>query len=206
MNQQQLLEAAQNLHSKINQRHDYWAGMIAEVCEFLRLYAGPKTSFYSMAEKSSSAGTGIQKHLSTTMECYISFVKAGLYSGISPQRKAQLDVVSDLLEQAHDLLENGQVHAAAPAVIIGATLEEFLRNWVEAEGIDLGGKRPSLDAYCKLLREAELITKQDVKDITSWAGIRNHAAHGEWEQISDKNRIRLMLEGVNLFLRRYTPG
>jgi hypothetical protein len=131
-------------------------------------------------------------------------VEAGLNTDISPERKAQLDVVSDLLEQANNLLDSKQVHPAAPAVLIGATLEEFLRNWIEAEGISLGSARPSIDSYTKALRESELITKQDAKDITAWAGIRNHAAHGEWDEVNDRNRIRLMLEGVNLFLRKNT--
>jgi hypothetical protein len=54
------------------------------------------------------------------------------------------------------------------------------------------------------LRAAELISSQDVKDITSWAGIRNHAAHGDWEEVADRQRIKIMLEGVNLFMRRYS--
>jgi hypothetical protein len=33
--------------------------------------------------------------------------------------------------------------------------------------------------------------------------VRNHAAHGEWEEAGDAARIRLMLEGVNLFMRRH---
>ncbi len=139
MNQQQLLEIAERILEKLHQNRDYWAGAKAEVCEFLRLYAGPKTSFYEIAEK--AAGAYIQKHLVTTMESYISFVKAGLYADISPERKARLDVVSDLLEQANTLLENEKVHPAAPAVLIGATLEEFLRNWIEAESLALGGKK-----------------------------------------------------------------
>jgi hypothetical protein len=48
-----------------------------------------------------------------------------------------------------------------------------------------------------------LISKQDAKDILSWGGLRNHAAHGEWDQVSDKQRVQLMLEGVNLFMRKY---
>lgn len=204
MNQQQLLDVAKEILERVQKKHDFWAGTKAEVCEFLRLYAGPKTSFYVIAEK--AGGAFIQEHLATTMESYISFVKAGLYADISPERKARLDVVSDLLEQANMLLENEKVHPASPAMLIGATLEEFLRNWIEAENIPLAGKKAGLDTYCKLLRETELISKQDSKDITSWSGIRNHAAHGEWEQVNDRNRVRLMLEGVNLFIRRYTTG
>lgn len=105
---------------------------------------------------------------------------------------------------AHTLLESKNVHPAAPAVLIGATLEEFLRTWSEAEALPLGSRKPGLEAYSQLLREAGLITKQDGKDITSWAGIRNHAAHGDWDEVSDGNRVSLMLEGINLFMRKYS--
>jgi len=117
-----------------------------------------------------------------------------------------LDVVSDFLEQAQRLLEATNVHPAAPAVLIGATIEEFLRTWVEAEALSLGNRKPGLDAYASVLREADLITKQDMKDITAWGGIRNHAAHGEWQEVSDKHRVRLMLEGINLFMRQKGAG
>ncbi len=50
-----------------------------------------------------------------------------------------------------------------------------------------------------------MLTKQDGKDITAWAGTRNHAAHGEWDDVADKNRVSLMLEGANLFMRKYCP-
>lgn len=202
MDQQQLMAAARVILQKTRSTHKNYAGLKAEICEFFRLYAGPKSSFLQMAQ--SAAGVYVQEHLASTMESFISFVEAGLHSEISPERKAQLDVVSDLLDQAYSLLESKKVHPAAPAVLIGATLEEFLRNWIEAVSINLGAQKPSIDTYAKALREADLLTKQDVKDITSWAGIRNHAAHGEWEEVSDRNRIKLMLEGVNLFLRKYT--
>ena len=140
-----------------------------------------------------------------TLMHYINYLQSGLGDGVSIERKAQIDVVSDILEQANTLLNTNGVHPAAPAMIIGAALEEFLRNWIEEEKLALSGKKPSLDSYAKVLREAELISKQDIKDITSWAGLRNHAAHGEWDEVNDKKRIVVMLEGVNLFMRKYAP-
>ncbi|MCW3491546.1 hypothetical protein [Dethiobacter alkaliphilus] len=129
-----------------------------------------------------------------------------LHQGISIERKAQLDVLSDYLSQAQELLNMNNVHPAAPAVIIGASLEEFLRTWVEEKGLDTDINKPSIDVYAKILRESNLITKQDMKDITSWAGIRNNAAHGNWDEVKDKLRIKIMLEGVNLFMSRHTSN
>lgn len=140
------------------------------------------------------------------LESFICHIENGLLDGVSIERKAKIDVVSDYLDQAQILLESKDVHPAGPAVIIGASLEEFLRSWVEEANLPLNNKKPSIDSYTTTLREAELITKQDVKDITSWAGFRNNAAHGQWEEVADKKRVQLMLEGVNLFMRKYTDS
>ena len=180
-------------------------GALIEALEFLRVYAGEKSSFYKALTKVDQTWSSeyIMQFVSNALQSFVSFVQNGLLEGISIERKAQIDVVSDFLEQANELLNSKDMHPAASTVLIGASLEEFLRNWVEDAGLDLGGKKPSIDSYAKVLRESDLITKQDAKDITSWSGLRNHAAHGEWEQVADKQRIALMLEGVNLFMRKY---
>jgi hypothetical protein len=171
----------------------------------MRVYAGEKSSFYKQLSeiKQAMPETRMQDRVKDVLNAFIRYIENGLLEGVSIQRRAQLDVVSDFLSQAEKLLSSKEVHAAAPAVLIGASLEEFLRNWIEESGLSLGGKKPSLESYSTTLREAELITKQDVKDITSWGGLRNHAAHGEWDEVKDKHRISLMLEGVNLFMRKY---
>lgn len=66
-------------------------------------------------------------------------------------------------------------------------------------------KKPGLENYAKLLKENDLITKQNMKDITAWSGIRNDAAHGNWDLVSDKKAIKLMLGGVNLFIGNHSP-
>jgi len=181
------------------------SGTLAEAREFLRVYGGEKSAFYKELNEVNHTWSNdyIMKFVRSTVRGFIRFVENGLLEGISIERKAQIDVVSDFLDQANTLLDATEVHPAAPAVVIGAALEEFLRNWVEEGSLSLQGKKPSIDSYAKTLREADKISKQDQKDITSWAGLRNHAAHGEWDEVSDKNRVRLMLEGVNLFMRKY---
>jgi len=179
-------------------------GALIEATEFLRVYAGPKTAFFS----SLNALIGYEPTYAGTtalsiLESFTRYLEAGLNDAVSPVRRAQLDVVSDFLDQARILLEKSGVHPAAPTVLIGATLEEFLRTWIEAKELPLGSRKPGLETYSQLLRDADLISKQDAKDILSWGGLRNHAAHGEWDQVSDKQRVQLMLEGVNLFMRKY---
>ncbi len=182
-------------------------GKYAQAREILRVYGGSRNSFLATLEKVDldDAFTAPSEVVSI-LTSFIDYLKSGLHEGISPERRAQLDVVSDYLEMATILLETQGVHPAAPAMLIGATLEEFLRTWVEAESIPLGTRKPGIENYSQLLRDADLITKQDAKDITAWAGIRNHAAHGEWHEVEDKNRIMLMVEGVNLFLRQHSAA
>ena len=208
MDTQEIIRQAQRLQQRIQPYgNDQLAGepgdgAKAQVCEFLRAYAGPKSAFLKQAEGASGFSSHMVPPLSSIIQSFIEYLEAGLASGVSPERRAQLDVVSDFLVQANALLEDERQHPAAAAVLIGASLEEFLRTWVESNGLSIGNAKPSIDAYSKTLRASELISKQDVKDITSWAGIRNHAAHGEWEQVAERTRIRLMLEGVNLFMRQ----
>jgi hypothetical protein len=178
-------------------------GVHAQIEEFLHEYSGPKSSFSEMVKSPPRTTSELAYLLHGVLRSFSEYIEAGLLGAVSPVRKAQLDVVSDFLEQAQLLLNANGVHPAAPIVLIGATLEEFLRTWIESKELSLEGKKASLDAYAQVLMSEGLITKQDIKDITAWGGLRNHAAHGEWDQVSDKQRASIMLDGVNLFMRKY---
>lgn len=203
-----IIQQAGSLHERIQQyaqsdpAGDPGQAAKAQVCEFLRNYGGSKNAFLKQAEEAHGHPIYIVNTLASILKSFIEYLHAGLATGKSPERQAQLDVVSDLLDQAHSLLENERFHPAAAAILVGACLEEHLRTWVDAESLSIGNSKPGLDAYSKALRTAELISKQDAKDINSWAGIRNHAAHGDWDEVSNRDRIRLMLEGINFFMRQ----
>jgi len=186
-------------------RHSPSVSALVEAREFFRVHTGAKSLFLKQLNEVDHTWSDdyVEQLVTATLDGFIRYVRSGLLEGTSIERKAKMDVVSDFLSQADTLLSTPKVHPAAPTVIIGAALEEFLRTWHEEAGLNLGTKRPGLEAYATALREADLITKQDAKDITSWGGLRNHAAHGEWKEVEDKARISLMLEGVNLFMRKY---
>jgi len=206
MEPEELIKQAARIRDIAKQTGDeYIEGVRTEALEFIRLYASDRSAFYIQLSKISVGASSdwIRDTIISILDGFARFVENGLVEGVSIERKAQIDVVSDFLEQAHVLLDSTDVHPAAPTVIVGAALEEFLRNWIEEADLDLGEEKPGLDFYKNVLRKADLITKQDSKDITAWAGLRNHAAHGEWDEVSDRNRITIMLEGVNLFMRKY---
>ena len=119
-------------------------------------------------------------------------------------QQAEDKVVSDFLDQARALLSDKKVHPAAGIVLIGATLEEFLRNWVDRVSVRMGNLKPGIANYAKKLYELKLISAQDNKDILAWSGLRNEAAHGKWDEINSRERAKIMLEAVNLFIRKHS--
>jgi hypothetical protein len=62
-------------------------------------------------------------------------------------------------------------------------------------------EKPSISAYARLLYKNNLLGKQDLKDVEQMAGMRNDAAHGDFDALS-RERAGLMEQQVNLFLGR----
>lgn len=141
MNTEELIKQAQRIVSTGYSQEQAKSKLI-ESLEFLRVYAGEKSSFYqSLREiKQESNDPYIMKYVVASLNAFIVYLKSGLGDGVSIERRAQIEVVSDILEQANQLINTKGIHPAAPAVIIGAALEEFLRNWIEEEGLELGAK------------------------------------------------------------------
>ncbi|MBK9419833.1 MAG: hypothetical protein IPN44_02120 [Flavobacteriales bacterium] len=204
MNQEELVAQAERIIKEASAGNT--AGGLAQAKQFLSTYGGKDNHFLNQLKdlKLSPNSNGTNITVQSVLRAFCEYVKSGLLRSISLERGIQIDTVSDYLEQAERLLMDSKVHPAAPAVIIGASLEEFLRNWLEEQGTDLTKIKNSIDAYAQRLRELELISKQDGKDIISWGGTRNDAAHGHWNNVEDRNRIKLMLEGVNLFMRQHS--
>lgn len=197
---------------------------LAEYCRkvLARLRAGPKTStaavvatqqlvldnfgeasaFYRTVKTDqpwSIDGHNMAEHVLVSI---IDFAENGLLGGVSLRRQAQSDVLSDIFDQATVLLDDESFHPATAAMLVGAALEQFLRSWVEEKSAPLAAGNDGIDRFAKGLRAAELIDKNDKKDIDSWAGVRNDAAHGHWDKVG-RDRTRNMLAGVRLFIRQH---
>lgn len=201
MDDSEIIEVARRVQKHVEDMDGGGLATIAFVREFFRTYVGENSDYYISAFELSEKDDGNCSALSL-LESYIIFVENGLRTKTTFKRQAQIDIVSDLLFQAENLLNDKKMHPAAPATLIGAMLEEFLRNWSEECELSLGNRKPGINNYTAILRKADKLTKQDEKDITSWAGIRNSAAHGQFDEIADGQRVRLMLDGVNLFIRQ----
>jgi hypothetical protein len=176
----------------------------AEVTTFIASTAGKANSFYQAAEQIKITATFASEQLTQVLASFLKFLENDLISNASYDRKIQIAVVNDYLSQAEDLLDKVEFHPATAAFLIGASLEEFLRTWTFDQGFLSEDVRPTIDGYANVLKSKALIDKQDHKEITAWGGLRNHAAHGHWDFVSDRDRIKLMLSGVTLFIKKYS--
>ena len=106
---------------------------------------------------------------------------------------------TDLLEQVRVLNEDKSITPAAPIVLAGAALEIALGSAVDELSIPVKGR--SINTYAQALRQADVLNKQHIKDVTQMAGVRNAAAHGDHDDLSRKGAL-LMEQQVNDFLNR----
>lgn len=175
--------------------------------EFLREFAGAESEWLSRAKIAyesnadrRSMESGVHA-LGEIMRSWADQVEAGVTSVRGEAAAGVRSIAStDLMEQVRSLIQDKSIHAAAPVVLAGAALETALRGAVEEAGLVLAEK-PGITAYGRALRTAEILSKQDMKDIEQMAGLRNSAAHGEFDELS-RERAGLLEQQVNVFLSR----
>ena len=173
----------------------------AAAVELLARYA-PDSVFHEFAAAHKSYDSLKISSVAGALERWVRLSEDGLATGLPFAAQARVEAASDLMDQAEQLLEDASIHPAAAAMLIGAALEELLRSMCIAETVTWVGK-PGIGTYADPLRTQDLISKQDHKDITSWCGQRNDAAHGNFDLV-EKSRVRLMADGVNLFMQRHS--
>lgn len=174
---------------------------VARELDFLRVHAA-NTVFYLAAEELFKAPVHPGRALLTVAEVldgWAQYVSEGLAETAPFEVRLRAEAATDLMEQVQTLLDDPKVHPAAPVMLAGAALEEFLRGMLV--GTSESVSKPSISKYAEALKRADAIDAQDVKDITAWAGDRNAAAHGEFDKLSVE-RARIMVSGVNLFMRQ----
>jgi hypothetical protein len=176
--------------------------------QFVRTYIGSKSEFYKSLKNFTKtfSDTSYNKLIasSSVLNSIKGYLNLNLELGRSLNYRVKIDIISDFLMQAIQLANDTKYHPAAAAILLGASLEEFLKQLSEQKDIDLSEIKQTIDPISKKLYEQGIITKQDLKDITSWAGLRNDATHGKFDQVNDRERVLNAIEGVNLFMRKHS--
>jgi hypothetical protein len=126
-------------------------------------------------------------------------------SGFLPSVRdfVRADVFADFLEMADYLLSEG--YKDPSAVITGAVLEDSLRQLCNRENLPItkpDGKPLTIEPMNVELAKAKVYDKLVQKQVTSWADLRNKAAHGHFEEYDDE-QVRMMLLFVQKFASDY---
>jgi hypothetical protein len=175
--------------------YEAYHGWHAQASACVADLAGPESEYYkSFAAQTKVAGTlAARKGLAI-----LTSLREDVASG-NLRRTADLvagEVFSDFLEMAGHLLTAGYYVPAAS--VIGAVLEEGLRRLAEAKQVKaaagddisaLNNRLASKNVYSLLVR----------KQVDLWAGIRNAADHGHFEQVKSGD-VADMHSGVGRFL------
>jgi hypothetical protein len=114
------------------------------------------------------------------------------------QELIHADLFSDFLEMAEHFLESDYKDPAA--VIAGGVLEEHLRKLCGKHGVALAAK-PKLDTMNADLARVNAYGKNEQKQVTAWAGLRNDAAHGKYEKYTE-SEVGLFVAGIRSFISR----
>lgn len=117
------------------------------------------------------------------------------------------EISYDFMAQAEALLiEPGNLeHGYIPAAVLsGAVLERSIRTICEHASpcipvLKSNGDFKTMDALINELDQAKIVNSNGVKQLRAWAGLRNSAAHGRFEEFN-KSDVQRMISGVNDFI------
>lgn len=113
------------------------------------------------------------------------------------------NMYGDYLDMAKELLGKGYQDAAA--VITGSSLEVHLRALAVKYGVSItaqNGKPKKADTMNAELVKAGAYTGLRQKQVTSWLGLRNSAAHGQYSEYTAPE-VKIFIEGVQDFMLKY---
>jgi hypothetical protein len=115
------------------------------------------------------------------------------------RRLLQADMFADFLEMAEHLLSEG--YKDASAVLVGGVLEDTLRKLSVSNNLPLlttAGKSLTIEPLNVSLAKAGIYSPLVKKQVTSWADLRNNAAHGDYGKYT-ADEVKQML----LFVQRF---
>ncbi|CAN5253773.1 hypothetical protein BH09BAC2_BH09BAC2_00040 [soil metagenome] len=107
----------------------------------------------------------------------------------------------DALHQARDILSSTNAPPAATAAFVGATVERHLRKLALAAELEEPNS-PKLSAYGALLRRHNIIDSRSVHLLNRMQDLRNSAAHGHFDLVSESD-ARWMIENALALFTAY---
>ena len=124
-------------------------------------------------------------------------IKSGMLANF--RSLIQAEVFADFLDMAEHLLR--ETYKDAAAVLLGAVLEDSLRKVANVNAVSIlnpKGKSLTIDPLNVALAKKGVYNALVQKQITSWANLRNDAAHGHFDKY-DSAQVQQMLLFVQDF-------
>ena len=97
----------------------------------------------------------------------------------------------DFLDHAEDYHKGNK--KVESSVLASAVLEDTVKKICNKNGIEPSGN--SLDDLITKLAQAEILTQVKAKRVRSFAGVRNHALHAEWDKF-DISDVGSLIKGT----------
>jgi hypothetical protein len=117
------------------------------------------------------------------------------------------EVLSDFLGIAARFLQQNDYRPAATfaGILAGATLEEYVRNLANANGItttNSGGEPAKPEPLNAELRDKGVYDFSEELQVRTWIELRNKAARAKRDEFT-ADEIRLMIQGLRDFMIRH---
>jgi hypothetical protein len=128
-------------------------------------------------------------------------IKSGILSDL--RRLLHAAIFADFLDMSEHLLKEGYKDAAA--VLLGAVLEDSLRKLADGSVVSTttaNGKPLTIDPLNVALAKKGIYGPLIQKQVTTWANLRNDAAHGHFTKY-DADQVKQMLLFVQKFCVDY---
>lgn len=148
--------------------------------------------------------SGYYKHVASVVGIFKGIehdIKSGMLTNF--RSLIQAEIFADFLDMAEHLYRENYKDAAA--VLLGAILEDSLRKVAEVNRVDTlnsKGKPLTIDPLNAALARRGVYNALVQKQITSWANLRNDAAHGHFDRY-DSDQVQQMLIFVQKFCANF---
>ena len=181
------------------------AGVRSSGLSFIEKVFGKEQTYYLEFDNSSSDEYDYNAERSLAI---LREVREEIADGwvVSLESLISATIFTDFIEMADHLLAQG--YRIPAAVTAGSALEAHLKILAQNNNISVsvakGGKSTpkKADLINAELVKASVYSKLEQKLVTSWLGIRNEAAHGNYNGFSD-DQTKDMISGVTSFISQF---
>jgi hypothetical protein len=176
-------------------------GWLISSLEAIRRFAPPGSEYLAEAAASDAYDARRMELLAGILQALRQDYEDGLLVNLTELVHA--DLFDDFLDMAEHLLKSSYKDAAA--VLAGGVLEEQLRKLAGKFGVATtkpSGEPEKPDTLNANLVKKGAYDKNELKQVTAWQGLRNDAAHGNYDAYV-KDQVTVMILGLRGFVVRH---